>query len=131
MRTVIPRALAAGVVLAGLLAITAPVAAHHSNAGFDLTRTTIVEGRVVNILWANPHVTLAVKTADGRVYEVVWLVPSRAAASGVHRTTLKVGDVLRITGSPSKNDALLIVSAVTEIRRDDGWSWARSGGYGR
>ena len=43
------------------LALALPVAAHHSFAMFDFTKTMTVKGTVTEFRWTNPHVALLVQ----------------------------------------------------------------------
>lgn len=36
-------------------------AAHHSASMFDVSRTEVLKGKVVDLRWVNPHVTLSVR----------------------------------------------------------------------
>src|SRR5579863_9593035 len=52
----------------GVFAVAALVAAgmsqsfaHHSASMFDYSRTEVLKGKVVELRWVNPHVTLTVK----------------------------------------------------------------------
>ena len=45
------------VVAAGIL----QAAAHHSGSMFDMLRSEALKGRVVELRWVNPHVTLTVR----------------------------------------------------------------------
>ena len=38
---------------------------HHSTSEFDRSVVTEVRGKVVNMLWKNPHVVLEVETVEG------------------------------------------------------------------
>ena len=60
----------AGVILAGWVLGTEPVAGHHSLAAeFDVTRMITVTGTITNMRWTNPHSWLHVdvKNARGQV----------------------------------------------------------------
>ncbi len=51
-----------GLVLAALA--TAPALAHHSAAQFDFRNTVVVEGKVVEARFANPHMRLVLEVTD-------------------------------------------------------------------
>jgi len=80
-----------------LLALVAPLAAHHSwPVSFD--RLVTVKGTVIEFMWANPHpmMTLEVQSSDGRTekWQVGGPAINRMEANGWTRTTVKPGDVI-------------------------------------
>ena len=80
-----------------LLALVAPLAAHHSRpVSFD--RLVTVKGTVIEFMWANPHpmMTLEVQSSDGRTekWQVGGPAINRMEANGWTRTTVKPGDVI-------------------------------------
>ena len=56
--------------LIGMIALTLssaaalPAAAHHSAAQFDFANTVLVEGKVVDVRFANPHMRLILEVTD-------------------------------------------------------------------
>jgi hypothetical protein len=50
-------------VLAVVAAGISQGAAHHSASMFDVSRTEVLKGKVVDLRWVNPHVTLSVRGA--------------------------------------------------------------------
>ena len=97
-------------ILAGcaLVAMTVPVAAHHSAAAFDGQKKTSVTGRVVEYRYMNPHIylTLEIAKEDGtkQRMEVEAGAASVLNALGFTKDKLKVGDIVTIAGSPSRRD---------------------------
>jgi len=58
------------ITLAGFLALSAPVFAHHgSRISYDLTQMVTLTGTVTEFQWQNPHVYIKfdVKDKDGKV----------------------------------------------------------------
>src|SRR5438105_1932646 len=55
-----------------VLAGGSSVRAHHSHANFLLDQTVSVEGEIVEVRYANPHVVLKIRTADDVVYTAEW-----------------------------------------------------------
>jgi hypothetical protein len=48
---------------------------------------------------------------------------------GVSRTALTIGDVIIVTGTPSKDPAIHQLARLSGIRRPgDGWEWQLKGG---
>ncbi len=96
---------------AGMLALSAVAAAHHSFAVFfDETRDVRIEGVVTSFRFTNPHATIAldVRGADGAVQH--WRVETNAPVvlqrRGWRRDSLRAGDVVRIDGWPSRDGRL-------------------------
>jgi len=108
------------------LAFAATVSAHHSYAAFDRDHPVSIEGEISRVLYANPHVVMTVKAADGE-YTVEWLSFSQLARTPEAKaTSLNVGDHVIVTARATKDHAEHRLSLVTDIRRPaDGWSWSR------
>jgi len=84
-------------ILSLVLALAAPLAAHHSfSAQFDATKQVTIEGTVTKIAWANPHVYffVDVKGEDGTI--ATWACetngPNGLIRQGWKRESMKVGD---------------------------------------
>jgi hypothetical protein len=96
------------VAILGLLALTSVQAnAHHAWAAiFDAKGDVEIEGVVTKILWRNPHVQFEVAVDQGTDSETVWIIESNAVARltrmGVSRDVIKVGDVVKAAGLPSR-----------------------------
>ena len=96
-----------------------PMAAHHgTNISYDASKPTTLTGTVTEFVWQNPHcqVYFDVKDASGKV--VAWTGELNSPGvlqrgSNWTRRTLKVGDVITITLSPSR--AGTPVGVVTRI----------------
>jgi hypothetical protein len=78
--------------------------AHHSFAAeFDYERLGDVEGRVIEVLFVNPHARyfIAVEDADGN--EVIWDAQTRSPNAltriGWSRDTIKLGDQVTLHGN--------------------------------
>ena len=82
--------------------------AHHSFAAFfDPTRTVSVTGTVTEFRFTNPHgtITLEVKGEDGKTRE--WKAETNAPVvlmrRGWRKSSLKRGDIVTLTGWPSRD----------------------------
>lgn len=91
-----------------MLALTAPVVAHHSFAAeFDGNAPVRLKGTVARMEWINPHtwIHLDVKNLDGTVTR--WMIeggtPNTLVRRGFTRDSLKVGTELTIDGFRAKN----------------------------
>jgi DNA/RNA endonuclease YhcR with UshA esterase domain len=94
--------------LAGaLMVVASPARAHHSiTAEFDTTKTVTFTGTVKKVEWSNPHIytDVEVKNPDGTmvVYRVEGGPPNALYRQGWRKDTLKVGDVVTVTGNRAK-----------------------------
>jgi len=112
-------------VLAILLLAGISAEAHHRPVGFLLGEKRTVEGRLEEIRYANPHVVLFIRTADGTLYsaewQAAWWLQFRAH---VMLTTLRVGDQLVVTGAPAAEPSSHELVRLKEVRRPrDGWTY--------
>jgi hypothetical protein len=110
----------------GLLGlVVSPARAHHSHPDFRLDQKVTIEGQVEELRYANPHVVLKIRTAEGVVYSAEW---QAAWWLQLHAhmtlTTLRVGDHVIVTGAPSRDPALHELVRLKEVRRPrDGWTY--------
>ena len=84
-----------------------PLLAHHAGATYDTEHPVTLTGTVTEYQLVNPHTQIHfdVKDAQGNVVNWVALSgpPQRLYRSGWRADTLKPGDQVTITGSPSKD----------------------------
>jgi hypothetical protein len=97
------------VVLVVAAPLTAPLWAHHSFAAeYDSNKPVNVTGAVTKIEWNNPHVYFYIDVRDQKTGKVVnWAFEMGAPAviqrSGWTRNTMKIGDLVTVTGSQAKS----------------------------
>ena len=89
-----------------LIAVTVPLAAHHSFAAeFDSTRPLTVSGTVVRLEWTNPHARLVIEAMENGK-PVVWDFelgpPNGLMRNGWTRNSLKQGHKVTVSGFHSK-----------------------------
>lgn len=92
---------------------SAPILAHHGEANYDTDKVTTVKGTVTNFQFINPHVQifLDVKNEKGEIEK--WVGEARSPAmlvriGGWEKTTIKVGDIISLTGHRAKNGATVM-----------------------
>jgi hypothetical protein len=92
-----------------LLSITVPALAHHSAAAYNTQQEVKITGTITEYKFRNPHVymTLQVKNADGSTstMEVEAGAASVLNPLGFNKDSVIVGDVVTISGNPSRNNA--------------------------
>ena len=101
----------AGVLIAGLalLAGAIPVMAHHSFAAeYDSSKPVTMTGAVTKVDWANPHVYFFMDVKDEKSGKVTnWAfemgAPAVLTRSGWRRSSVKVGDLITVTGTLAKD----------------------------
>jgi hypothetical protein len=118
----------AGAIVAILLISGALPLAHHSFAAHYFEQQMVtVTGAIVEFDYRTPHAWVKIngrdETGQNQVFSAEWSNPNRLARDGVNKTTLKIGDVVVIAGSPGRNpdDHRLHLKAIQ--RPDDGWEW--------
>jgi hypothetical protein len=111
-----------------VLGFSVAASGHHSFAAYYFEDQSIeIEGDIVEVQFKAPHtwVHLNTRDASGAVkrYAAEWANPSRLERDGMTRDTLKVSDVVRIWGSPSRdpNDGRIHLKRI--LRPSDGWEW--------
>ena len=92
-----------------VLAIAAPVRAHHGTASFDTSKDLTLKGTVTDWIWANPHCFLKFDAMDETGTVRNWAVevsnPTDMTKRGWARSSFKVGDVVTVNLQPVKNGA--------------------------
>lgn len=91
----------------GAVALGAPAAAHHSFAMFDLSRHKLVEGRVTDWNYNNPHSWLIIEGLDANGDMTTWsfegAAPVHATRQGVTGRTFSKGEFVRVVMSPLRD----------------------------
>lgn len=93
---------------AGLLAVSAPLLAHHSFAAeYDPKKAVELKGTLTSIEWVNPHawIHMEVTDADGKVtkWDCELGSPNILMRNGWRKNSLKPGDVIVVSGSAAKD----------------------------
>ena len=92
----------------GLIAASFSAHAHHAfSAEFDVSRPVNLTGPVVEIEWTNPHAWMHIETKDEEGNAQRWAVElvgiNGLVRFGFTRKTVKVGEVLTVTGFGARN----------------------------
>ena len=98
-----------GLVLIVLIAMVAPLLAHHSfDAEYDSKKIITITGYVTKLDWVNPHAYVFVDAKDesGNVesYKVEMGPPYALQRGGWSRDTIKAGDKVTIEGAAAAKD---------------------------
>jgi len=102
-----------------LLLAVAPALAHHSvSAEFDKDKPVTFTGTVEKVDWMNPHIYTHIKTKDANGKEVVYQVeggaPNALFRNGWRPDTLKIGEVVSVSGSHAKKaDSMRVNGTIT------------------
>lgn len=93
-------------VAVGLVMLSAPMLAHHSQSIFDLQNLTTLTGTVTAFEWSNPHVVIHLQVTNDKGGVEQWSISSTAPNSlqrmGWNRHTLKPGDRITVSGNRHK-----------------------------
>jgi hypothetical protein len=115
-------------VLVLLIACAVSAYGHHSFAStYHETKTIKIEGQILQFQFRNPHSFVTVEAPDDKGvtqrWGVEWGGASQLGGQGVTRYTLRVGDVVVITGRPGRTESDHRILMQTLLRKSDGLSW--------
>jgi hypothetical protein len=105
-----------------------PSVAHHSFAATYLDGQDVtLEGKMVRVTIRNPHSYAYISVEDEAGAETEWAIEWSAATrllrDGLTRSTLRPGDAVVVTGSPSRNPSANKIIMRHIVRPADGWEW--------
>jgi DNA/RNA endonuclease YhcR with UshA esterase domain len=119
--------------VAGAFLFGATAYAHHSFAAVYNSKKEIkLDGKIVQLLYRNPHSYVQIEAADENGVVQRWSVEWGGAASlsgqGVQRDTFKTGDHVIITGLQSRTPGEYRIKMNTLKRPSDGLTWGTKAG---
>jgi len=82
------------------VALSAPVAAHHSHANYLTDEFTQLSGTITEVAWTNPHVWLYMEISDASGVAQRWTIeggsPAALMRGGWRPDSLKPGDTVSV-----------------------------------
>jgi hypothetical protein len=96
----------AAAIVAGVLYLALPLAAHHGTGTYDSSKSVTLSGTVTEFSFRNPHAALFFDVADAAGRKVNWAIemnsPGVLRRAGWTNATFKPGDQITITVRPAK-----------------------------
>lgn len=96
-------------IVAGLVSLSSPLAAHHGITNYDLKKTITLTGTITAFDWSNPHCLAYVDVADDAGNVKHWTLEMASTYVMTHRGwdkgSLKRGDHVVIEAHPAANGA--------------------------
>ena len=91
-----------------LMALTAPVFSHHSEAAeYDATKVIKVTGIIKKVEWQNPHVWFYVEVKDEGGKVTTWgfsvAPPGSLMRRGITKDALKIGALVNVEGARARD----------------------------
>jgi hypothetical protein len=84
----------------GAACIVVPLAAHHSHGNYDLSKWTVMEGKVRQVIFIVPHSMVYLDVRDEKGETATWALeatnPQGIALRGVKREDVQVGDAIKV-----------------------------------
>ncbi len=120
-------------ILLGLLFSAIGAWAHHSlGATYQGDKEVTLEGKIVQLLLRNPHSFLQIDVVDksGMTQRgsLEWRGSGSLGQQGIKRDTLKAGDEITVTISPSRTPGETRGALKTLHRKSDGFGWGERPG---
>ncbi len=92
--------------LAGLLMICGPAAAHHGVQGYDHGKRLTMKGTIAEFAWTNPHAQIYLDSKDDTGNVIHWGLelnsPGNLVRLGWEHTSLKPGDAVEASFFPDE-----------------------------
>jgi hypothetical protein len=122
-----------GVAAAAALMCGVSASAHHSQvAVYNVNAEQKIEGKLVQVLIRSPHSWVHIEAKDEKGetkrFAVEWGGATQLRNQGVDAQTLRIGDVVNVTGRPGRNPTDNRMLMVHIERPSDGWNWGNRPG---
>jgi hypothetical protein len=121
------------IVIAAAVIAGATAYAHHSlDATYQPDKEIRLQGKIILFAFRNPHSFLQIEAPDQagtlQRWSLEWRSTAGLAQDGIKRDTLKVGDLVTVTGNPSRtaNDHRALLKTLR--RQSDGFGWGTATG---
>ena len=119
------------VALVAVIALCAPVWAHHGNAAYDESKVVILKGATVTkFAWANPHSIITFDARDDKGKVEHWAAelgsPSALTLIGWTKASVQPGDTITVyihqskTGNPVGRIEHIVLSDGSSLRDSSG-----------
>ena len=104
-----------------ILYAVAPLSAHHSFASmFDISKPIRIEGKVTELIWANPHALIEVAVSDNRGETLNWRIELPSLNDlyfgGLNRNMLSVGSDVAVGGYVARSGERFIGAAALTVK---------------
>ena len=80
--------------------VAVPLVAHHSHGNYDLSKWTVMEGKVRQVILIVPHSIVYIDVQDEKGEPATWALeatnPQGIALRGVKREDVQVGDTIKV-----------------------------------
>jgi hypothetical protein len=80
--------------------LSLPASAHHSHGNYDLSKWTLMEGTVKQVVFVTPHSIIYLDVKDGQGQVTTWSLEATSARgvmeNGVKREDVRTGDTIRV-----------------------------------
>jgi hypothetical protein len=90
--------LSAAAIAAAVIAL--PAWAHHSHGNYEMTEYTVLQGKVMELHWVNPHIWIYLEVTDDSGETAVWALetagPGGLGRRGITKETVQVGDTISV-----------------------------------
>ena len=113
-------------IVVALLSLNPTAGAHHPvGRVFTIRETIHIEGKVVRILFRNPHSFIILREAGHNegAWSLEWASAKKLSRQGIQAGTIRVGDYFVVTGHPplKANEYRILIQLLK--RQRDGFTW--------
>ena len=126
-------------ILAGVMAVSSPLFAHHGNAAYDGSVVELKNATVTKLSWANPHTIIEFDVKDDKGQPVHWAAelgsPSALGLLGWSKTSVSPVEVITVFVHQAKTKNPVgrierVVLADGSVLRDSAGGGENGGGRG-